>query len=184
MSLRPLFALGSLAAASIALVSAQPALAAQKDKIFFHSVAGLWSGPGEIVAGKYKGTKFNCNLTGEPVEGSDPGIKLGGTCRVGVFSQPMNAVIALKSGTYKGQFLDGAQGKGLDIISGQVNDGRAVMAINRSKLNGAMVASLEGEKAMNITISVKVDDQMVPVIGLHLDRQPQIDHEMVGSITK
>ena len=28
------------------------------------SVEGEWAGPGEIVAGKYKGTKFTCNFTG------------------------------------------------------------------------------------------------------------------------
>ncbi len=28
-----------------------------RDDVFFRSVAGVWKGPGEIVAGKYKGTK-------------------------------------------------------------------------------------------------------------------------------
>ncbi|WP_429930198.1 hypothetical protein [Agrobacterium vitis] len=174
--------LGSFAVACAIALPAGVADAAQKDRQFFESVSGIWSGPGEIVAGKYKGTKFNCNLTGEPVEGAEAGIKLGGTCRVGVFSQPMNAVISMKGGAYSGQFLDGAEGKGLDIISGQVNGDKVVMGINRAKLNGAMVASIEDEKAMNVTISVKVEDRMIPVIGLRLNRQ--VDQLAVGSIKK
>ncbi|WP_407813172.1 hypothetical protein, partial [Staphylococcus aureus] len=82
------------------------------DDVFFRSVAGVWKGPGEIVAGKYKGTKFTCDLTGEPLDDKQTGIKLGGTCRVGVFSQPMSAVISQKGNSYEGRFLDGAAGKG------------------------------------------------------------------------
>ncbi|SSC73265.1 unnamed protein product [Ciceribacter sp. T2.26MG-112.2] len=157
------------AAAMLAL--APVADAASRDKRFFQSVAGVWKGPGEIVAGKYKGTKFTCSLTGLPPDGDLTGITLDGTCRVGVFSQPMKATISEVGGKYQGQFLDGAEGKGLDIVSGAVTGDRVVMGINRKKLNGAMVARLQNDMAMNITISVKVEDRMIPVIGLKLNRQ-------------
>ncbi|MCJ7993126.1 hypothetical protein J5N58_00760 [Rhizobium cremeum] len=161
-----------VAASVVATIATAPAAdAASRDKRFFQQVAGVWKGPGEIVAGKYKGTKFTCNLTGQPAEGKETGMTLDGTCRVGVFSQPMRAVIAQVDGNYKGEFLDGADGKGLDIVSGQVNGDRVVMGINRAKLNGAMVARIEKDTAMNITISVKVEDRMIPVIGLKLNRQ-------------
>ena len=174
--------LGGLAALTFATTAAfaPTADAAPRDKAFFDSVGGAWKGPGEIVAGKYKGTKFTCNLTGAPTQDGDVGIKLDGTCRVGVFQQPMSAVISQSSTGYSGKFLDGAQGKGLDIVSGSVNGDKVVMGINRAQLNGAMVASLRGENKMNITISVKVEDQMVPVIGLSLDRD--LDSIAVGSI--
>jgi hypothetical protein len=169
----------------LTIATAAPALAPQaeaasRDQAFFQSVAGSWKGPGEIVAGKYKGTKFSCNLTGSPSPDGDTGIKLDGTCRVGVFQQPMSAVITQSGRGYTGKFLDGAEGKGLDIVSGTVSGDKVVMGINRAKLNGAMVASLRGDNKMNITISVKVDDQMVPVIGLSLDRD--LDSIAVGSI--
>jgi hypothetical protein len=166
-------------AAATAPALAPEAEAAPRDKAFFQQVAGVWKGPGEIVAGKYKGTKFNCNLTGSSTDG-EIGIKLDGTCRVGVFQQPMSAVISQKGSGYTGKFLDGADGKGLDIISGSVSGDKVVMGINRAQLNGAMVASLRGDNKMNITISVKVEDQMVPVIGLSLDRD--LDTIAVGSI--
>ena len=181
MDLRTFSLIGGLAAAFSATSALAPAAsAAPRDKAFFKSVAGAWKGPGEIGAGKYKGTKFNCNLTGETVPDATAGIKLDGTCRVGVFKQPMSAVITQDGKSYTGRFLDGADGKGLDIISGAVNGDKVVVGINRAQLNGAMVASLRDENTMNITISVKVEDQMIPVIGLTLDRD--LDTIAVGSI--
>jgi len=89
--------------AALTLVTTVPAFAPQaeaasRDQVFFQSVAGAWKGPGEIVAGKYKGTKFNCSLTGSPSPEGDTGIKLDGTCRVGVFQQPMTAIITQRPG--------------------------------------------------------------------------------------
>ncbi|MBB4290129.1 hypothetical protein GGE16_002169 [Rhizobium leguminosarum] len=171
-----------LAAAALSPVAdvAPAATAATRDKAFFDSVAGSWKGPGEIVAGKYKGTKFTCNLIGEPTGDSSAGIKLDGTCRVGVFKQPMTAVISQSGSTYKGKFLDGAAGKGLDVVSGAVSEDTVVVGINRAKLNGAMIARVRDDKTMNVTVSVKVESQMIPVIGLTLTRQ--VDEMAVGSI--
>lgn len=171
-----------LAAVTVGLTaaSAPAATAASRDKAFFQSVAGSWQGPGEIVAGKYKGTKFSCSLTGEPVVDGKAGLKLDGTCRVGIFSQPMSAVLSQSGSSYKGKFLDGASGKGLDIISGRVSKDNVVLGINRSKLNGAMIARLESDNAINVTISVKVENTMVPVIGMKLNRQ--LDDVQVGAI--
>ena len=75
---RPSSILCGLAAATIAAIglSASPALSVDRDKAFFEQVAGQWKGPGEIVAGKYKGTKFTCSLTGLPADGNLTGITL------------------------------------------------------------------------------------------------------------
>ena len=178
---RPSLIARGVAAASLAALTcaASPALSGD-DKAFFEQVSGQWKGPGEIVAGKYKGTKFTCDLIGEPAEGASAGIKLDGTCRVGVFKQPMSALITQKGKTYTGKFLDGANGKGLDIVSGNVAKDKVVVGINRKKLNGAMIARLQDPSTLNITISVKVEDTMVPVIGVSLSRQ--VDNMAVGSI--
>lgn len=164
------FRMLSLCLAATALISAAPAEARDKDALFFSSVAGSWKGPGEIVAGKYKGTKFHCNLQGDPSDGKAAGITLDGSCRVGVFNQKMSAVITRKGRGYTGRFLDGAAGQGLDIVSGRISGNRAVMGINRKTLNGAMIARLNDSETMNVTISVKVGSEMVPVIGMTLKR--------------
>ena len=177
-----LIARASVAAILAATTFALPAAAGSRDKAFFDQVAGSWQGSGEIVAGKYKGTKFNCNFTGSTPDGK-VGMTLDGGCRVGVFTQKMSATIeqAGRAG-YRGTFLDGSEGKGLDIVSGNVVDGRKViLSINRNQLNGVMQARVPDENSMHVTISVRVDKQLVPVIGMKLMR---VDDTAVGAIAK
>lgn len=170
------------ASAVIAAGLAGPAAAGERDRAFFQSIEGSWEGAGEIVAGKYKGTKFNCTF-----DGSTPAKKLGmaldGGCRVGVFMQKMNAsVIQSRKAGYEGKFMDGAEGTGLDIVSGNVvNDRKVVFAVNRNQLRGIMQARLADDNTMNVTISVRVEDDMVPVIGMSLKR---VDDTAVGAIAR
>ncbi len=147
----------------------QTSLATASDVNFFKTVAGKWAGPGEIVAGKYKGTRFTCVF-----DGSNPatkaGMKIDGYCRVGMFSQPMNALIEKASAGYRGQFLDGEKGEGMDIVGGRYSPNKLVVNIKRKDLRGVLVASKDNDDHMQMTISVSVDGRLVPVIGMRLDR--------------
>lgn len=169
----------SLAALPLALQAA-PSAAADRDAQFFQGVRGEWVGPGEIVAGKYKGTKFTCTLTGNTPDGKI-GMALEGSCRVGLFSQKMSARIERQGKSYSGTFLDGAAGEGLDIVAGSVSGSKVVMTLNRKQLNGAMLASMKSKDAMNVTVSVKVNKELVPVIGMNLKR---VDGSSVGAIAQ
>ncbi|BDA85091.1 hypothetical protein Sa4125_26330 [Aureimonas sp. SA4125] len=162
------FAGVALAAATTLMLAASPARAGS-DTAFFDQVVGQWSGRGEIVAGKYKGTKFNCSFSGE-TPGGAVGMSLDGTCRVGLFSQKMRAEVTKQGVTYKGAFLDGAKGKGLDIISGNVAGNQMVVGLDRKQLKGAMIAKLDGRDKLSISISVRVADDLVPVLGMSLAR--------------
>ncbi len=155
-------------------------MSADSDKMFFQTMEGDWAGPGEIVAGKYKGTKFSCSFAGT-TPAKKVGMTLDGGCRVGVFMQKMSATVEHGGDAgYKGVFMDGAGGSGLDIISGNVVDGRkVVLAINRNELKGVMQARLPDDDTMTVTVSVRVDKQLVPVIGMSLKR---IDATAVSSI--
>ena len=175
----PVCALLTFLAAALAVPTID-AHAADQDRKFFKSVKGNWAGPGEIVAGKYKGTRFNCTFEGTtPL--NNAGMTLDGGCRVGVFTQKMTASIERKAGRYRGRFMDGAAGKGLDIISGNVIEGgrKVIMALNRKQLNGVMQARIADANTMTVTIAVRVDKQLVPVIGMNLKRT---DATAVGSI--
>lgn len=163
-----------------ALLLAAPAMAADKDEKFFRSIEGQWSGPGEIVAGKYKGTKFVCNLEGTTPEAAI-GMTLDGSCRIGVFSQAMKATVTRVGNTYSGKFNDGAEGKGLNVTSGSVSGNRVILGLNRKELNGAMLARVADKNTMNVTVSVRVDEDLIPVIGMSLKR---VDNTAVGSIAK
>lgn len=167
-------------AAAAALAGSMPASARDGDAAFFQKVSGKWSGPGEIVAGKYKGTKFTCQFDGTN-PASSTGITMDGSCRVGVFSQEMKATIQRGGASYKGSFLDGALGKGLDITAGNVAGNRVTFSLVRKQLTGAMLAKMVGENDMNVTISVRVDKEMVPVIGMSLKR---VDDTSTGSVAQ
>ena len=169
-----------LAAASLLAFQLVPSMAADRDAQFFQSVRGEWTGPGEIVAGKYKGTKFTCSLTGDMPDGKI-GMALEGSCRVGLFSQRMSARIERRGGSYRGKFLDGAEGDGLDIVAGNVSGSKVVMTLNRKQLNGAMLANIKSRDAMNVTVSVRVNKELVPVIGMNLKR---VDGSSVGAIAQ
>lgn len=149
------------------------------DKVFFKNIQGEWSGPGEIVAGKYKGTKFVCTFGGLNPD-TKAGMEIDGSCRVGVFAQPMSAVILKSAGSYVGQFLDGAKGKGMDVIGGRYTAGRLVADIKRNDLRGIMVANLTNPNALKVTISVKHQGKLVPVIGMNLARMS--DAVVTGSV--
>lgn len=156
------------------------AVSGEQDQRFFQSIQGKWFGPGEIIAGKYKGTKFTCNFTGS-TPGGKVGMTLDGGCRVGVFSQQMSASVEHKGREgYKGTFMGGSSGSGMDIVSGNVVDPRKVVfAINRNQLKGVMQARIPDDNSMIVTVSVRVEQQLVPVIGMNLKR---VDGTEVGSI--
>ena len=147
--------------------------AAAGEKQFFKGIAGGWYGPGEIVAGKYKGTKFTCNLKGN-TEPGQIGMDINGSCRIGVFSQPMSAKIKKRGAKYSGRFLDGEKGDGMDVTGGRFTTSRFVVGLKRKKLDATMVARLDGRNKLNVTISVKVRGQLIPVIGMSLDKTTQI----------
>ncbi len=171
----------SLLLAFLSFAAIAPAAAAETDATFFRSVEGQWTGPGEVVAGKYKGTKFVCNFTGFAASGT-PGMTLDGGCRVGLFMQSMKATITKSGSGYSGKFNDGAQGKGLDVVSGNVISSRKVVfGLHRKQLKGSMQARLPDHNSMVITVSVRVDEEMVPVIGMNLKR---VDGAAVGSIAQ
>jgi hypothetical protein len=164
-----------------ALLTGLPATAQDRDGKFFKQVEGTWVGPGEVVAGKYKGTKFTCNFTGTTPKKST-GMMLDGACRVGVFTQKMSAKVERQGKGYRGVFMDGGKGDGLDIVSGRIDGQRVVFGLNRKQLNGAMSARLPDENTMNVTVSVKVNDELVPVIGMSLKRTT--DMTRTGSLSE
>lgn len=153
----------------ISLLAASVVSASANEARFFKSVEGKWAGPGEIVAGKYKGTRFTCVFDGTN-PASKTGMKIDGYCRVGVFSQPMNALIEKAGGGFRGKFLDGEAGEGMDITGGRYSRNKLVVNIKRKDLVGTLVASKANENHMQFTISVRVDGKLVPVIGMRLDR--------------
>jgi len=139
------------------------------ERNFFSGIQGKWIGPGEIVAGKYKGTKFVCTFNGDSLARKS-GMNIDGSCRVGMFSQPMSAIVQKVNSRYRGKFLDGAAGEGMDVVGGRYSRSKLVVDIVRKDLRGVMITNLTQKNKLNITISVHVGTKLVPVIGMSLKR--------------
>ena len=97
-------------------------------------------------------------------------MNVDGSCRVGVFSQPMNAFIVKHASSYSGQFLDGSKGEGMDVTGARYTKDRIIASIKRKNLNGTVITNLENPNQMKITISVKHEGRTIPVIGINLKR--------------
>ncbi|MDD9909941.1 MAG: hypothetical protein OXR62_09635 [Ahrensia sp.] len=138
------------------------------EKAYFRSVAGSWAGVGHIAAGPYKNTRFTCKFSGTVP--ASIGMQLDGTCRVGVFPQTMKARIVKRGSSYTGRFSLGTKGDGLDITSGKLRGKRLTLGIRHKKLTGTFQANLKNQNSLNLTIAVKVQQTMVPFIGLTLTR--------------
>ena len=159
-----------IAAFAVALPMA-PSLSgeAEASQRYFKSIKGSWKGAGSVVAGKYKGTRFNCRLNGSQAQRSQLDVK--GTCRIGLFTQKISAKLRRRGNSYRGVFLDGAKGSGMDITSGRMGGNKLTVAINSKGLTGAIVANLVERDKLRVSISVRISDgRYVPVVGLDLTR--------------
>jgi hypothetical protein len=67
------------------------------------------------------------------------------------------------------------------VAGNVVNQDKVVFSIHRNDLKGVMQARLADQQTMNVTISVRVEDDMVPVIGMSLKR---VDDTAVGAIAR
>jgi len=141
-----------------------------RERVFLQSFEGQWSGAGEIVSGKYKGTRFHCNFVGA-AQTREVGLSLDGHCRAGLFGQAMKAQITRRpSGAFLGYFNDGARAQGMDITAARIGADHMQFDLNRQNLQGTMLARLETQDEMSIILSVKVMDEFVRVVGLNLKR--------------
>lgn len=144
---------------------------------FFGDIKGEWFGNGEIIAGKYQNTRFQCSLKG--IATLKTAMEVTGKCRVGPFSQPITAKIKqTKNGEIKGEFLEGINedgvGNGINIISGKLKGNKLIVQLNRKKLDGAMVTNLKDQNTIEVSISVKLKGQLIPIIGLTLNRKDDL----------
>lgn len=151
------------------ICTASVAHATSQEELFLRSVEGQWRGPGEIIAGKYKGTKFTCTFAGIS-EIAEMGMTLDGTCRMGIFSQPIKAKFTRNADGYHGTFNNGSPAQGLDITSGRINRDHMVFNLNRKQLNGSMLAHLADSNSMNITLSIRIEEAVIPVVDMKLTR--------------
>ena len=136
---------------------------------YFESIQGKWAGKGEVIAGKYKNTKFICNINGKTPE--TIGMDIDGDCRIGFISQKISAFVEKNHNLYRGEFLGGAEGNGLDIIGGVLKDEKFTAYLVRDNLGGTIEINGQKKDNMKIDIAIEYQEQLYPIIVLNMVRE-------------
>jgi hypothetical protein len=165
----PAFALGALLAASTAF----PASADDTAK-FIQRFSGAWIGSGQLLVGS--AAEFACELKGDP---SDSQLTFGmtGTCRMGALSAPIHASLRYNADTneFYGQFMDGADGAGVDLVGVRAGQGFSLRLI-RGSTQGRLSAETIGKNEMKVVMYFRnpSSGEEVPVVSMGFTRKEVI----------
>ncbi|MGH6926605.1 MAG: hypothetical protein ACRED5_22995 [Propylenella sp.] len=104
--------------------------------------AGEWAGEGLLLFGPQYGTEFECELKSEP-SASETNFDMSGRCWIGILSASARAQLRYNpsTGEYYGEFLDGADGSGADMVGAASGTG-----ISLKLMKGALQGKLTAEK--------------------------------------
>src|SRR5687768_3863818 len=124
-----------VAAALLGGTAAAPATADDAAE-FMARFSGDWLGTGELLIGPETGLQFHCELAGDPSR-TQLTFGMTGRCWMGKLSAPVHARLRYNAETnrFYGQFMDGADGNGLDIVAVRAADGFS-MQLTRGAAQG------------------------------------------------
>ena len=162
----PLILLAALAAA------AAPARA-DDAAVFMGNFAGAWLGSGQVLIGGENGMKFGCELDGDPSR-TMLTFSMSGRCWMGKLSAPVHAQLRYNVETrrFYGQFMDGAQGDGVDIVGDRADEG-VTLQLTRGAARGRLVAEPVNADQMRVTmyISEPASKREIPVAAMGFTRK-------------
>ena len=167
-----------LAFALAAALSAATALPARADDAadFMQRFSGSWIGTGQLLVGPENGVEFICELNGDP-SATQMSFGMTGRCRMGVFSAPVHARLRYNAETsrFYGQFMDGAEGSGLDIVGARAGQGFS-LNLTRGPTQGRLQADTVSGDQMRVTIYVSDpnSDRELPVVAMGFTRKQAI----------
>lgn len=162
----------SLAFAAIVTIVAAPAAFADDPGDFINRFSGKWLGTGSLLFGPEKGLEFNCELEGTPSR-SHLTFGMRGRCWMGVISGPVFAQIRYspEQDRFFGQFLDGAEGDGLDIVGAREGEG-FLLNLSRGQAQGSLRAEAIGDNQMKVLISYRdrANNRYLPIAAMGFTR--------------
>lgn len=164
--------------ASAALAAIAVALPARADNAvtFMARFSGPWVGTGKLLLGSDNGLEFACELKGEP---GTTRLTFGmtGRCWMGSLSAPVSARLRYNAETdqYYGQFLDGAEGDGLDLVGSRAGEGFSLKLVRGATQGRLTAETLPGDQ-MRITIYYRDmrRNQELPVVAMAFTRKDLI----------
>jgi hypothetical protein len=171
----------AFALAAALLASAAVPAAAEDGATFMQRFSGSWIGTGQLLFGPEPRAEFACELKGDPNANT---FGMSGQCRMGGFSAPITARIRYNNDThqYYGQFMDGAQGNGADIVGTQAGEGFS-MKLVRPDMQGRLTAETVGQDQMKVVIyyrDVRANLE-TPVVAMGFTRKDIVTGSIQGN---
>jgi len=153
----PVFATLAVLALSLQGLSLPSAATAGENDAatFMERFSGEWRGTGKLLVGPETGLKFHCALDGDPSR-TELTFGMTGKCWAGRLSAQVYARLHFNAETnrFYGDFLDGAEGNGVDVIGERKDDGFSLL-LSRGMAQGELIAKPAGRNKMTITILLK-----------------------------
>lgn len=180
-----------LALSLLGLSSPSAGIAAENDAAeFMELFSGKWRGAGRLLVGPESGLKFYCSLDGNPSR-TELTFGLDGKCWVGKLSARIYARLHYNAETnrFYGDFLDGAEGNGVDVIGERRGKGFSLL-LSRGMAQGELIAKPAGRNKMTVTILLtdRARKRSFPVATMGFARNgekylPAYDPVVTGSLT-
>ena len=140
---------------------------------FLANFSGAWLGTGQLLVGPQSGLKFGCELDGDPSR-TQLTFSMKGRCWVGALSAPVHAQLRYNHETQRfyGQFMDGAEGNGLDIVGTRAGEGFSLQ-LSRGSAQGRLLAEAVNGDQMKVTMFLRENatDREVPVAAMGFARK-------------
>jgi hypothetical protein len=185
------FATLAVLALSLPALSLPGAAAAEENDaaIFMERFSGEWRGTGRLLVGPENGLKFHCALDGDPSR-TELTFGLSGKCWAGRLTGRVYARLHYNAETnrFYGDFLDGAEGNGVDVIGERKGNGFSLL-LSRGMAQGELIAKPAGRNKMTVTILLSDSTRKLslPVAAMGFARKgekhlPIYDPVVTGSL--
>ncbi len=187
----PVFAAIAVVALSLPAVSLPGiADAGENDAaLFMERFSGEWRGTGRLLVGPESGLKFHCALDGDPSR-TELTFGLSGKCWAGRLTGRVYARLHYNAETnrFYGDFLDGAEANGVDVIGERRGDGFSLL-LSRGMAQGELIAKPAGRNKMTVTILLNDSTRKLsmPVAAMGFARKgekhlPDYDPVVTGAL--
>ena len=159
-----------------ALLATAPTLPAQAGDPYkvAERFSGDWLGTGQLLIGPRSGLKFHCELSGDPRASKIMSFKMKGRCWMGALSAPVYAELRYNSETdrFYGEFMDGAEGDGVDIVGAEAPKGIS-MRLSRGSVQGNLTAETVNDNQMRAVLSLidSTSKREFPVVAMGFARK-------------
>ena len=163
------FALPFALGASLAVAPAK----AESTADFMARFSGAWLGTGQLLVGASSGLQFHCELNGKPSR-TQLTFAMTGRCWMGGLSAPVHGSLRYNAETdrFYGEFMDGADGDGVDVVGARAEDDLALQ-LSRGSAQGRLMAEPVNPNQITVMMYLKdpASDRELAVAAMGFTRK-------------